>query len=120
VPGSRFETSRLDPRELTHVARARWFAQAYAKANPKGKLDTAGVKAWAIKTGTGAAEDFVSTRDGKDYIIGPGATGPVVAEVLGYGGRYVSTMEETGPKTDEEIKGLLRLGPQAAGHENGP
>jgi hypothetical protein len=111
----------VDKDELARMQKVRNLAGRFtdAKANKGKTLNTENVKDWAVKNKQASAEDFVSGRDGKDYIIAQAGTGPVVIEAEGKGDRYVVSMEGQGPRSDDEINKMLTQGGPGRGARRG-
>jgi hypothetical protein len=97
----------IDRDEVSHINRVHALAVEYQNAKKAAPASLDQLESWAAGRGKAAKDDFISPRDGKPYLLGPG---PVVAEREGKGARYLASPQGTGPRSDDEINKLFPPG----------
>ena len=89
------DATSQDP-ESQHMSQIGTLVAEYKKDKKKAPKNTAELKKWAVAKGKAKDEDFVSTRDGQEYVVEPvggmmammpGGSGVVIHEQTGKDGK---------------------------------
>jgi hypothetical protein len=104
-------TSEASP-EVGHIRNVMLLGREYYAAHKsKAPKNIGELREWAMKEKGAQEEDFKSTRDGEEYLIGPGMMGGVlVFEATGKGGMRYGTNPggAVSEYSDENIQGFLK------------
>ncbi len=96
--------------EVAHIRNVLLLGREYWTTHNQKTPSIEQLREWAIKEKGATEEDFKSTRDGQEYIIGPGMMGGVlVFEATGKGGvRYGTSPGGNVQEVDEQnVQGWL-------------
>jgi hypothetical protein len=101
--------SNEDPEQL-HIRHVLAVATEYTLANKRAPTSIDQLQKWAIKEGKASEEDFISTRDKKQYGFSSGGMGGLqIYEQSGKGGKvYISMQGGIAEMTQEQANNMAK------------